>query len=179
MFDLIKKYVDDIPSYILDDDIRLYIKYGGLVPDNGTIVDIGTGLGKSMVALSKAAPQAVVYTFDNAEYILARKQHDTEWDYRDYIQDLITDKNCSNNVVFEILDVLANPYKFHDEIDLLHVDCESGIEEKVLKKYFPEVTHGGYILIRNYDRFTDAANEIVGGCKYLENMGKIQVVRKP
>lgn len=177
-FEHIKQEVENIPSYILDDDIRLYIKFGELVPENGTILDVGTGLGKSMLCLALAAPQAMVFTFDDAKYVIGRNWAKDLADYDEQIMKLIDDRHLTN-VVFAIEDVLEDGViPLLESIDMLHIDCEDGIEQKVLAKFLPYVNQGGIILMRNYDRCSKDVDNLCLGCEYLEQKGKIQVIRK-
>lgn len=177
-FETVRELVADIPAYILDDDIRLYLQYGKEVPENGIMLDVGTGLGKSMVCLSNSAPQATLFTFDDGKYVLGRNWAPDLASYDEQINKLI-DSRCHNNVVFAIDDVLEEGViPLLENIDLLHVDCEAGIEEKVLEKFLPYVSSGGIILMRNYDRCHEAVDKLCLGCEYLEQKGKIQVIRK-
>jgi len=53
-----------IPSSVFEPEQRMWWRYLKDLPNSPTIVDFGTGHGKSAASLALACPQGIVYTFD-------------------------------------------------------------------------------------------------------------------
>lgn len=170
------KLVDDIPAYVLEDDIRLYQKYMSKLPDESDVIDVGSGLGKSALALAAANPRVTVWSFDSGEYPIQRKWTDSLENYAQYLN-IQRELKGLTNVFFTIGDLFKIDKSIGD-IELIHIDGESGFEEKALEFLLPMVNKGGIILMRNYDRCKQAVDKICQRCEFLENKGKIQVIRK-
>lgn len=177
---------EEIKSFILDDDIRTYYKYANLV-NNGLIVDLGTGWGKSMLSLALSNPTNQIITVDpGIAPISMNWAKDTE-DYTQKIEGIIEENNLKSNIAFfpisgeDLLD------KVIEKIDILHIDNWVEINQTdstaFFKQWLKRVKDGGYLLIRNYgygDRepYTDSVNRAMAGLEKIEQMGLITVWRK-
>lgn len=173
--DEIIKSVADMPSYILEDDIRLYFQYVSKLKKDSIVLDIGTGLGKSAIALALSNPEVTVLTFDTGEYPLERNWIKSIDDYYDLIEKE-KEKRGVENINFFIKDVLTET--FLPNISLFHLDAEIGAEGEILEYIFPLLESGSIILVRNYKRFYQIVDRICKDCAYLEQQGQIQVIRK-
>ncbi len=171
--------VDDIPSYILEDDIRLYHKYMSQLKDGSEVLDIGTGLAKSAIALALSNPEVMVITVDNGIYPIERNWAAGNEDYKLNMLKSFSEHGV-NNIRFYLTDILDGENSLADllKIALFQLDGEKETEGRILRKIFPLIEKDGIMLIRNYDRFKDEVDDICKGCEYLEQRGKIQVIKK-
>lgn len=171
------KAVDDLPSYILGKDIELYHKYANLF-EKPLIFDACTGYGKSAVALALANPNGVVITVDNGDAPVAREWTESLDAYTPMIEATL-EKHHVDNVNFILGDVYNEFVKGLD-YDIVHIDIEASEEPKFLEFCIPYVADGGYILIRNFNRFKEEADLIVekAELKFIEAGGVIRVYQK-
>jgi predicted O-methyltransferase YrrM len=167
------KSVSSIPSYILDDDIKLYHQYASKLGKDDLIVDVGTGLGKSAYALALST-EAMVLSFDTGEYPLARNWATSMDAYIEMIEKGAKERGI-DNLNFFVNDITTVPF---NPISLFHLDAEKLIEENILEYILPFVKQDGILLIRNYDRCKEEIDRICKSYLYLENKGKIQVIKK-
>ncbi len=171
------KAVSDIESFVLEDDIRLYNKYVSLLLPGTTVLDVGTGIGKSATALALANPEVTVLTVDNGSAAFVRGWAQDEPDYKNKISELFKAHGVKNaNFYFGDIFEMAFGNRL-PHLDLFHLDDEA-LEADILAAVIPIVKINGIILIRNYNRFKEQADELCRGYEYLENIGLIQVVRK-
>ena len=109
--------------------------YAARVPDNGIIVEIGTGLGGTAVAL-KLASNANVYTIDPYPYLQAVP--------------LLTDLGIT------VLETLSKTAAFewnHGEIDLLFVDGGHDFESFItdIDAWIPKLGKDAIVIFDDYD----------------------------
>src|SRR3990167_4734352 len=86
-------------SFITDDDIKCYYKYANLI-NHGIILDLGTGWGKSMIALGLSNESNRVISCDTGSYPIAQNWAEDEIEYEEKINKIIKDFNLMNNVGF-------------------------------------------------------------------------------
>jgi len=183
----VKEEVADIPSFITDGDIDCYYKYANLLT-GGTILDIGTGWGKSFIALALSNDSNKVYSVDPGETPIANGWAKNVDQYTDKIISLRNEKKVVNGffsptttekVISDLVD--------DDTVDLLHIDNWVGINNTdstdMLTDLFKKVKKGGYILARNYGHasrpgYTASLDRATKDLTKLEQMGLIQVYQK-
>jgi len=171
------KIVSNMDSYILEDDIRLYNKYVSRMMPGTTVLDVGTGLGKSAIGLSLANPEVQVLTVDDGSAAFERGWAADQKGYEEKMKALFDSfgvKNCTFYFgdIFEMAFKNRIPY-----LDLFHLDDEA-LEADILEAMIPIIKINGIILMRNYNRCKDRVDQICRGYKFLENMGLIQVIQK-
>lgn len=168
--------VSDIPSsYVLDDDIRLYQKYLSLLPNGSRVLDLGTGWGKSVVAMALSNPNVEITTIDDGSYPVYQKWS-TQETYLERLNQRFQDHGVTNIKAVQG-DLLTMPLPTED-FDLLHLDMMGETEAEVLKRWLPKLKNNGYALIRNFKRFEDEACELLKGFSFFECKGLIQITRK-
>ncbi len=177
--------VSSLSSFILDDDIKVYYKYANLIND-GLIVDLGTGWGKSMISLALSNPSNEVITCDPGNYPIAMNWAKNGKEYTKKIEKLVSDFGL-DNVDFYLGE--AEELVEHElgEIDILHIDNWSEINSidstDLLKAWISKVKKGGYLLFRNYDRgdrefWTSSINNVTNGLKRFDELGLVAVFQK-
>ena len=169
--------VNDIPTFVTGDDIKLYHKYASSLPEGSIIFDMGTGMGKSAIALALSNPNVEVFTVDNGDYPVMRGWVNSLSEYIDKVNENI-EKHGVGNITFLVDDVFEIPDLDIPKIDLFHLDFETKREAEALKRFIEFVTPGGILLIRNSNRLGSDLEEICSGCKKLES-GMISVYQKP
>src|SRR4051812_45290646 len=92
--DTLKEIVADMPSFITDEDLACYLKYANKV--DGIIVDLGTGWGKSAVALALANPMNTVITLDNGAYPIYQQWASNIPEYSRKLNDIFKEKGAKN-----------------------------------------------------------------------------------
>jgi len=167
--------VKDIDSYIFDDDLRIYHKYASVLPDGSTILDVGTGKGKSAITLALSNAKSTVITVDNGTRPIVDGWVNSSKDYVERLNRTIKNHGVNNykfiyDDIFNILGGLPN-------IDLFHLDDEE-LETDILKAVLPLVKNDGILLVRNYLRFKEEVDRMCKNYEYLEYGGLIQVIRK-
>jgi 2-polyprenyl-3-methyl-5-hydroxy-6-metoxy-1,4-benzoquinol methylase len=164
------EFVSDLHPHIFDEDIAVYNKYANLVNDT-YILDVGTGLGKSALALALANLTNNVHTFDDGSKAIEYGWATSLNEYKAMIEERIL---RAPNLYFAFEDILQAKIP---TVGLFHLDDEEE-EGKILAKVFPHIKHGGILLVRNYLRFKETVDRICKGCQYLESKGLIQVIKK-
>ena len=167
--------VKDIDSYILNSDLEIYRKYISDLPNNPTILDVGTGKGKSAIAMSLCNPRSKVITVDNGTMPVVNRWAKNEQDYEVNIHRTIKIHGIDNckficDDIFNIIDDLP-------KIDVFHLDDEE-LEGDILEAILPLIKSGGVLLIRNYLRFKERVDQLCKGYEFLEYEGLIQVIKK-
>lgn len=171
------KAVKDIPTYILEDDIRLYHKYASELVPYSLVVDVGTGLAKSAISLALSNPKVRILTFDTGVYPLERGWAKDTHEYTELIKNRLDFHNIKN-VTTHLEDILLYDFELCS-IDLLHIDGEKEVEEDILEDMLQFVRPGGIILARNADRFSNRGTDLLSAyTEPVEKSGKIQVVKK-
>jgi hypothetical protein len=177
--------VSVLPSYIQNADIECYYEYANLF-QNGLIVDLGTGWGKSMSALALANESNQIITCDPGDYPIATNWAKDVEDYTDKIIKIIDDFNLDNvnfypETAEELLTHSLRP------VNLLHMDNWSEINSidcsKLLKVWVAKIIDGGYMIFRNYGRgdrpdWTKSVDAATEGLKMLETHGEIIIYQK-
>jgi len=157
------------------EDQELLVKYAALVPENATIVEIGTNRGWSAVLLALASPElATVWTIDHGEaakygvgeltkaspekaYDMADNLYKRRSEYERELEEVFREMGCWGKIhsLFgsshheEWMDAVE-----WDEgvIDLLFVDgdhCYSSVMADLLR-WAPKVVVGGYMVLHDY-----------------------------
>jgi hypothetical protein len=183
--DEIVEITKNIVSFGVEDaDVDCYIKYIRPLPAGSVIVDFGTGRGKNVTRIALANPDAIVFTFDNAE------EHEDIATPRYFME--ITNRIRSrgaNNVYFTLANSMESFADWDIPIDAINIDSSHKYEntKRELEKWIPFVKVGGYILLHDYERIDPrtegeriAANEYLKNenFEFIENIGATQVVRK-
>ncbi len=178
--------VSILPTFMPDDDIRGYYKYANLI-HQGTIVDLGTGWGKSMAVLGLSNKENEIITCDPGDYPIYQNWVSGVDDYIVKINQIITDFSLNENVYFfpttadELFEQLV------DDIDLLHIDSWAEIRSidtsEFLRKWIDKVLIGGYLLFRNYGRsdtegWTKSIDKVTKDLKKIERIGLISIWQK-
>lgn len=169
------KAVSDLPSYILNDDIRLYHKYANLF-ESPLIFDACTGYGKSACALALANPNGVVISVDDGSAPVSR-----DWTPSLEAYPKMLDETWKKHGVDNVTFILGDAYEAMSncvDLDIVHIDIEATEEPKFLAFCLPYISDGGYVLVRNYGRFKAEADEILKDFKFIETMGIIRVYQK-
>lgn len=167
--------VSDIDSYIFDEDLSIYHKYGTGLPNGSVILDVGTGKAKSAIALALTNARNRVITVDNGtEAVILGWAKSTE----EYIRNTKrTIKNHGTDNCEFIHGDIFNTLSYLPKIDLFHLDDEDS-EGDILEVVLPLVKDRGILLVRNYLRFKERVDALCEGYEYLEYGGLIQVIRK-
>lgn len=179
----IQLLVDDIPSFITEGAINCYYKYANLI-NKGEILDIGTGWGKSLVALAKSNPSNHVVSVDPGYSPVGNSWASDLIDYEKKIKKLLKVKKVSN-VTFIRNDIESVIGNYPDEtFDILHLDNWpeiNGVDSTdMFRRWFKKVKKGGYILARNYGHasrlpYTYSLDKATFTYKKIEMMEMIQV----
>lgn len=172
----IKKKLSDLPIFILDDDIKIYQMYMSSLASDAKVLDLGTGWGKSVLAMALSNLQTNITTIDTGEYQIANNWADNQQDYQVKINQQFAKYGVSN-IHFTLADVLTYPIE-KESFDLIHMDMVVTIEAKILERFLPALKKGGIFLIRNYQRFKDKVEKICQGYQYVTYQGLIQVIKK-
>lgn len=177
-FEKIKESVSNIPSYILDDDLKTYYKHVSVLPENSIVLDIGTGLGKSAIALALSNLMVQVITIDNAKYPIERGWTKSKVDYKHEMRREFKKRDIENiELIVDEAESVLEQIKF--KLDLFHLDGEKETEIGLLKLVFPKLDSGGIILLRNFDRMDlEEIKEILNQTTFIGNSGKIRIMRK-
>jgi len=157
-------------------DVHLLEKYAALLPDNSTVVEIGTYLGWSAVLLAKASPDSShIWTIDaglgpQIIHWLGEKLDDVEAAYKsttDYtfklggVRDKVTFLYGSSHPSTE-LHLAEWPKR---PIDLLFVDGDHSYDGAMadMLAWAPMVRQGGYMLCHdhNYKEVAEAVRDFI------------------
>lgn len=161
--------------YITDEDINLFNKYLYQLPPTATVLEIGTGWGKSAAAMSLSNQHIVIDTLDTGEFQIACGWAKNQAEYNRKVKGWWV-RFKVKNVNLILTDYMK--YEPTHEYDVIHIDSISSLDAKVLKKYVKHLRLGGILFVRNYFRFKKEADKILKGFTYLEKKGFIQVVKK-
>lgn len=173
--DIIKNLRYYYQVYITDEDIKLFNKHIHQLPPTATILELGTGWGKSAAAMAMSNPKVMVDTIDTGEFQIACGWVKTQENYRRKVKGLWQTFQIKNiNLI--LADWLT--YTPNHQYDVIHIDSIASLDAKVLKRYLPYLREGGILFVRNYFRFKKEADKILKGTKYLENREFMQVIRK-
>lgn len=168
--------VADIPAYILDDDIRLYYEVLHDLPAGSKVLELGTGWGKSAIAMALCNPYITIHTIDNGHdpISFSTKYKDVE-DYEASIRGAFAAHNVKN-IEFQI----GNLYNIEipkEEYDVLHIDLTVDTEVPMLKRWIKALNQGGILLNRNYDRHQPEFDQIVLDHVFIKKWGQIRAVQ--
>ena len=133
-----------IGSTVFPQEMELWLQY---LEDEGTILDVGTGWGRSACCLGMIAPHAKIRTIDwGDEYI---NQNRTEEEYIKEVKSNIK-KSGVDNVDFAM--TRYENYFINYELNALNVDISANYEpyKGALLKFGKWVKPGGYIFIHSY-----------------------------
>lgn len=182
----IKTAVSPIPSFITDDDLACYYKYANLLKEGSLIIDLGTGWGKSMLALALSSSRNVVFSCDSGHYPIYMKWAEDTTSYEEQIDKLIQEHGLEKRVSFylqtaeEFVELLLAP-------SLVHIDNWAEINNTdsnfLLSKWIDKLRVGGYLLCRNYGRgdregWTASVDRATAKMTRIEQMGLITIFQK-
>lgn len=177
--EIIEKLKDIHPSaFVLDDDIKLYYKYTNKLKPGSNVVDVGTGLCKSIIALALSNEKCHYYTYDNGEYPIQRNWSKNKHEYELLVNKLLKEYQVINSVNFYLEDILSPKNSLPFELDLFHMDAETPVERLLIEKIYPRVNSGGYLLLRNSTRFDFNLKDVCPNCHFIEYGGRVQVLQK-
>ena len=152
------------------------VKYASKIND-GVILDIGTALGMSAIAMSLASPGSVIYTIDNYMDWFERRKGDSyqklllqpqlqhlQKQYQEELKefqkihyDLTRDavNRCYNryNIKLNIKLIIDNSHTYiwkNGDIDLLFIDGNHNEVAIDFNNFIKYVKNGGYILFHDY-----------------------------
>lgn len=180
------KQVSYLPTFMHEDDMGCYFKYANQF-NNGIIVDLGTGWGKSMLSLALSNETNQVISCDSGSYPVYQGWASDKKDYQNKIQELIAKNNLVGKVQFFLEDAELVLDRVIDSIDLFHIDNWLEINQtdssSLLESWIDKVKLGGYLLMRNYghgDRqpYTDSVDKATKGLTKIETMGLVTVFQK-
>lgn len=175
-FNWINDKLKDLEVYVLPDDIRLYQKYVYPLEKGSKIMDLGTGWGKSVLAMALSNPGVDIWTIDTSEHPIA---NNFARDQFDYIKNII--ERFRSYGVFNIYPILNNVMGIEVPIryfDVLSVDLHLDMEQQGLQQWYPSVKHGGIIFARNHIRYPKLAAELFKRDTLLDEAGEIRVYKK-
>ena len=184
--DDIKKKIIELPTFITDGDLECYYKYANLI-NNGLIVDLGTGWGKSMLSLAYSNSTNRIITCDPGNILIYTGWSKTPIGYEKRINEMIEEAGFKDKIRFYLATAEDMLERIIEPVDILHIDSWVEIRNvdstEFLKKWADKVKKGGYLLMRNYgyaDRqpFTDSVDRAMVGLKQIEQMGLITVFQK-
>jgi predicted O-methyltransferase YrrM len=173
--EIIKQLNHYYQVYITDEDIKLFNKYLYQLPATATVLEIGTGWGKSTTAMALSNQHIIIDTVDTGEFQIACGWAKNKEDYRRKVQGLWRRFQVKN-----INLILKDWFKFTPthQYDAIHIDSIASLDAKVLERYLPYLREEGILFVRNYFRFKKEADKLLKGFQYLENREFMQVVRK-
>lgn len=169
--------VEDLPSYILDDDFIIYHRYIPLIKDE--IIDLGTGWGKSAIAMAILNPESTIYSFDDGSYPIYQKWNGIK-NEKDYEKELEKqfEKHNVDNITLVVSNLINVPVAFDARWKLIHFDLTKEQELEALRVWLPRVEINGLALIRNFDRVKDNLGGLLDDFEYIDQGGLIHVYRR-
>jgi hypothetical protein len=176
----------DIISFgVYDDDVDAYLRYIRPLALGSIVVDFGTGRSKNVIRMALSNPEAVIFTFDNA-------QESMDLSTVGYFKEICNriKKAGANNIYFTLGDSRTIFPDWDLPISVLNIDSSHQYEPTLeeFKIWEPRVISNGYILLHDYGL---VGNDKVEGLQkatdeyfrndrfeFLENIGNTQVVWK-
>lgn len=149
-FEEILKLTSIIPSSVFEtEQLEWYNRLEDL-PENSTIVDFGTGWGKSAASLALSAPKSTVYTFDLGDVYCLQRNVEDHKEYAKKVHEYL-DKCGAGNVEFSINSSLSIPWD--KPIDVLNIDSDHTYEtaKKEINRWIPFVKPGGFVFFHDYE----------------------------
>ena len=176
----------DIPSHVLEAEQMLwYETLNGA--DIKTIVDFGTGWGKSAKTLALICPQAKVLTMENAEYHMKCGIVKTYNEFFGKVEDYL--KGVKNITVIVGSSIDQHPKQPHSllvrqifgvqQFDVLNLDSEWLSEDHTRKEmaiWLPLLKTGGYLFAHDWrHNKSDAVRKVLEG---LIRENKIKLLKE-
>lgn len=173
----LQEKVADLPSYILDDDFIIYHRYIPLMKDE--IVDLGTGWGKSAIAMALLNPSITIYSFDDGSYPIYQKWNGIQ-NEKDYEAELEREfeKHEVKNITLVVTNLVTVPVAFDSRWQLIHFDLTKEQELEALRVWLPRVEINGLALIRNFERLEENIGELLNDFEKIDQGGLIHVYRR-
>ncbi|MFH1230024.1 MAG: class I SAM-dependent methyltransferase [Planctomycetota bacterium] len=186
-----KPHWTEIPGWINENEGDALFKYASEIPEAGCIVEIGSWMGKSTIALALGLKTKLKY---NENLIFAVDPHrDTSTHNKFNVSDTFEEFN-KNISKFKVADIVQ-PIKSTSEefakgwtarISLLFVDGEHTYEsvKQDLGLWLPFLIKNGIVMCHDYDGGTPgvvkAVQEMMPGSKYvwLPRVGSLFIGRK-
>lgn len=173
--DIIKQLRHYYQVYITDEDIKLFSKYLRNLPPTATVLEIGTGWGKSAAAMALANQNVMIDTLDTGEFQIACGWVKNKHEYKRKVKGWWLRFKIKNiNLILQDWMEFTPTHQY----DAIHIDSVAWLDVPALERYLPYLREGGILFVRNYFRFKKEADKILKGSKYLENRVFMQVVRK-
>lgn len=169
--------VSDIHSYVLDDDIDIYNQYVSKLPDFSKIIDLGTGYGKSAIAMALANPTVSIVTIDDGSMPLSNNFSLDVENYRQVLEDSFREHGVKN-IHLDIGDIIKLSGMYQNEsFDLLHIDMMEPVEMETFRLWLPKLKRGGIALIRNFQRNRQGFLRILEEQKYKEIIAEKSLIQ--
>ena len=151
----------DVHSYVLEGDIFLYHKYVSPMFEGERIIDLGTGYGKSAMAMALSNPDVQIISIDDGSMPLSNNYVENISSYRETLEISFNDHGVDNIQVL-VGDILEIADRFPEEsFDLLHIDMMIQFDVEALEKWLPKLRIGGILLLRNYERKREEFDKIL------------------
>lgn len=182
----VKAAVADLQSFITDGAIETYYKYANLIED-GIIVDLGTGWGKSFIALCLSNPTNKVCSTDTGDAPIRNGWAKDVTDYWDKLVLLRDEKGAFNGLLVGVPAEETMDQFGPETIDILHLDNWEQINNtdstEMFERWFKKIKKGGYLLARNYGHesrpeYTASLDKATQDFTKLEKEELIQVYQK-
>lgn len=169
--------VADIPAYVIDDDFLMYFRYLPFIRDNESIIDVGTGWGKSCIAMALMNPNALIWTIDDGSYPIYQGWAKDQEEYKQKIEQVCHDHGTFNVSVL-LTDFKEKAFNTNRTYPLIHIDMTKEREVEALMLWLPKVSLHGIVLIRNFERMKDNIDGLLDDFEYLDQSGLIHVYRR-
>lgn len=176
----IENVLADVLSYVTSGDIEIYHKYVSKMRKGQLILDVGTGYGKSAMAMGLSNKDIRIVSIDDGSMPLSNNY---SFDLDSYVPTL--ERSFKNKGVKNIaimvgdLDELSDLFD-REMFDMVHIDMMDHVEEKALRLYLPKLKKDGILLLRNYRRKQKEFDKILENYpnkRMVEYGGLIQVIK--
>ncbi len=181
-FEEIIEKTADIPSHVLPAEQQLWYDFLSNL-NIKSIVDFGTGWGKSAKSLALICPEATVLTFDTGDYYVKNNIVDNYSDYASKVQEYLRGmKNIQFRLAHSTLDDwhLIVPKIFKKfQVEVINLDSEwlnKEITKKELEIWLPLLKKDGWLFVHDWHHnVNDNVHEEIMTCV---RAGKIKLIKE-